>query len=91
MILLLVLAAADPAPKCDDPQTQLEINLCAAEDYKKADAELNRQWAATAALLRGQDKAAYAPKDGRPGYYPALLEAQRAWIKYRDLQCRVEG
>ncbi len=91
MLILLALAAANPALKCDDPQTQIELTMCAGEDAKKADAELNRQWAATAAIMRAQDKAGYAPKDGRPGYYAALLEAQRAWIKFRDLECRIEG
>lgn len=93
MILLLAAmsAATEPQLKCDDPQTQAEINMCAAEDARQADAALNRQWAATAAKMRAQDKAAYAPKDGRPGYYAALLEAQRAWIRFRDLECRVEG
>ena len=42
-------------------------------------------------ILKAQDKAGYAPRDGRPGYYQALLDAQRAWIKYRDLECRIEG
>ena len=91
MIVLLAMAAAAATPKCSDPQTQLEMNLCAVEDAKKADADLNRQWAITAAKMRAQDKGGYAPKDGRPGYYNALLEAQRAWIKFRDLECRVQG
>ena len=82
---------ARPPLKCDDPQTQLEINLCAATDAKKADAELNKQWTTTAAIMHAQDKAGYVPRDGRPGYYAALLDAQRAWIKFRDLQCRSEG
>ncbi|MBT2187659.1 lysozyme inhibitor LprI family protein [Sphingobium nicotianae] len=84
-------ATAAPALKCHDPQTQMEINLCAAEDARKADAELNRQWSATAAVMHAQDKAGYAPRDGRPGYYAALLEAQRAWIRFRDLECRAQG
>jgi uncharacterized protein YecT (DUF1311 family) len=92
VILLLVLAAAaDAVPDCRDPRTQFEMNVCAAEDYKKADAELNRQWAATVARMRAQDKAGSVHRDGRPGYHAALLEAQRAWIKFRDLECRVEG
>lgn len=94
-LLLAVLAAgaaaAEPKLNCDDPQTQMELNFCAAEDAKKADAALNRQWTVTSAAMKAQDKAGYAPKDGRPGYFAALLEAQRAWIKFRDLECRVEG
>jgi uncharacterized protein YecT (DUF1311 family) len=92
MLLLALLAAgAEPPPACSDPQTQSEINLCAAEDARQADAELNRQWAATAAAMKALDEGGYAAQDGRPGYHQALLDAQRAWIRFRDLQCRVEG
>ena len=90
-LIVFSLAAAEPRLNCADLQTQTEINLCAAQDAKKADAELNRQWATTAAIMRAQDKANHAPKDGRPGYHAALLAAQRAWIRFRDLQCRAEG
>ncbi|MEM9310349.1 MAG: lysozyme inhibitor LprI family protein, partial [Pseudomonadota bacterium] len=29
--------------------------------------------------------------DTRPGWFASLLEAQRAWITYRDAHCRVDG
>ena len=91
MLVAQAGAAAPAAGKCANAQTQLEMNLCAAADAKAADAALNRQWAVTAAIMRRQDKAGSTPKDGRPGYYAALLEAQRAWIRFRDLECRVAG
>ena len=94
MIGLLALAlagAAEPAPRCADLPTQMEINVCAAEDYKAADAQLNRQWAETSAVMKAQDKEGDASKDGRPGYHQALLGAQRAWLAFRDAECRIEG
>jgi uncharacterized protein YecT (DUF1311 family) len=45
-----------------------------------------RQYNLIAARMRQMDK------DGEPtGYFNALLESQRAWLKYRDAQCRFEG
>jgi uncharacterized protein YecT (DUF1311 family) len=41
--------------------------------------------------MKTRDKDGYAPRDGRPGYYQALLNAQRAWLKFRDAECRVAG
>ena len=29
--------------------------------------------------------------DTRPGWFASLLEAQRAWIAFRDAHCRVDG
>jgi len=89
--LLVAAAAVDPAPRCDDPTTQLDMNLCAAEDYKRADAALNAQWSVTATVMKAQDEVAGASGDGRPGYFQALLGAQRAWLAFRDAQCRIEG
>ena len=90
-LLFMAAAAAGSAPACNNAQTQTEINICAAEDYKVADAQLNRQWAQTSAIMKEQDKGGDAPKDGRPGYHQALLDAQRAWLGFRDAHCRIEG
>ncbi|MDR0665295.1 MAG: hypothetical protein LBF86_07240 [Helicobacteraceae bacterium] len=30
------------APSCDDAKTQTELNICAANEYKAADKELNK-------------------------------------------------
>jgi len=29
--------------------------------------------------------------DNRPGFFASLLEAQRAWLTFRDAHCRLEG
>ena len=77
---------------CDDPQYQQEMNWCAGQDYARADAELNAQWKLTAAHMKQYDADGIDdPRDGRPGYFDTLLEAQRAWIKYRDAHCRSDG
>ncbi len=88
------VSAEEPLRNCDDTVTQQDMNWCANQDYLAADAELNRVWPEAATVMQDYDQALEedgAYDDGRPGYYEALLDAQRAWLKYRDAQCVVEG
>ncbi len=89
-LIFLAAAAVGSASNCYDKQTQTAINICFAEDYKAADAQLNRQWAQTSADMKEMDKAGLN-KDGRPGYHEVLLKAQRAWLGFRDAHCQIEG
>ncbi|EKF60247.1 hypothetical protein QWE_09131 [Agrobacterium albertimagni AOL15] len=74
---------------CNNAQTQADMNQCAAEDYRKADAAMNAQWAETRAAMLAWDKAT-PPSDGN-GAAKRLLASQRAWLAYRDAACDVEG
>lgn len=87
----VLLAGATPALACVDPVTQLDMNLCAHRDYERADTALNAQWRKAVAIMKGRDKDAGVPTDKRPTYSAALLDAQRAWLRYRDSECRVQG
>ncbi|MEM6267546.1 MAG: lysozyme inhibitor LprI family protein [Pseudomonadota bacterium] len=97
--MLLLAGGADATPpnpgwNCNDPQAQQEMNWCAARDYKAADDALNAQWTLTADRMKARDASLtkYQPDgDGRPGYFETLLEAQRAWLTYRDAHCRADG
>ncbi|HJX83584.1 MAG TPA: lysozyme inhibitor LprI family protein [Candidatus Angelobacter sp.] len=63
---------------CARANTQLEINECSADQYRKADARLNSLYAKIAAdLQKDQDKTAL----------DKLRATERAWIQYRDLHC----
>jgi len=97
---VLMLQAAPVAPtnpewNCDDPQFQQEMSWCSAQDYAKADAALNAQWMATADKMKADDATfeeyGGPEHDDRPGWFASLLEAQRAWISFRDAHCRVDG
>ncbi|MGB3470915.1 MAG: lysozyme inhibitor LprI family protein [Erythrobacter sp.] len=84
----------DPEWNCDNPMRQQEMNWCAANDYAEADEALNAQWRKTSAKMKARDESVqkYLPEgDGRPGYFQSLLEAQCAWLTYRDAHCRVDG
>ena len=89
-LLPLLAQAAEVQPDCEDPQYQIEMNICAARDHEEADAVLNAQWEMTSATMKQWD-AEHGFDDGRPGYFDTLLSAQRAWIAFRDAHCASEG
>ena len=87
--LLMLIAAQDAPIDCDKQETQLDMNECAGRAYLEADQAMNKQWKVTLAAMRERDK---GPDDGfGPPSAQLLLEAQRAWLAYRDAHCRVEG
>ena len=96
MIALVVaaLAIVQPTPAghdCDDPMSQPEMNACAALDFERADAELNRVWQEAIAAARAADAEIDRTYDQRPTSEAKLREAQRAWIVFRDAHCTVVG
>ena len=86
MILMFLAAAAS----CASPQTQTDMTRCAGQDYVQADAAMTRQWKATQAFMKQRD-AQDKSRGGGFGYAAALLESQRAWLKFRDTQCVIAG
>ena len=84
IFLAIALAAAGPET-CDGSQQQL--NECAAQFFREADAQLNLQWRKTLAILRKSDK----EMAGFPGVagpsVNTLIKAQRAWLIYREQSC----
>ena len=92
MILFPLLAqVAANASDCTSAGTQTEMTICASRAYEQADAELNVQWAETAAIMRELDNSIDRDFDDRPGYFQTMLEAQRAWLAFRDAHCTSEG
>lgn len=65
------------ARDCGALDTQIDLNVCEGEHLAKADAALNAAYAKLTAKITAGGKA-------------KLVEAQRAWIKYRDAQCDFE-
>lgn len=83
---LILLAAQDKPLDCEKDQSQLALNLCADRDYHAADAEMSAQWKRTLAVVHGFDKDPDYPP-GKKTYSQKLIEAQRAWLAYRDAHC----
>ena len=58
-------------------QTQAELNIKAGNEFKKADAELNKVYKTLMLKLNAKDKS-------------LLIAAQRNWLKFRDSHCGFE-
>lgn len=63
---------------CESRGSQAEASRCAFEEYKAADAELNKTYGQLAGVLDAEDKA-------------SLKGSELAWIKYRDSTCVFES
>lgn len=70
----LLLSSQALADDCASANTQIEMNACAAGQYKAADARLNDTW--RNALRRAE-----------PTQQELLKKAQNAWITLRDADC----
>ena len=88
MFLFLLLAQT---ANCFQPNTQMEMNRCASADYQREDAAMTVQWRKTLSYMRKQDGELNLNTDKRRNYADTLLESQRAWLRYRDAQCAIEG
>lgn len=88
MLALLLAPGAASALDCRAAVTQADLNACAANDLKAADAKLNAAYIKARTVMRRID--AYLPKSER-GAEVALLGAQRAWIGFRDQTCIAEA
>ncbi|MBO9099223.1 MULTISPECIES: lysozyme inhibitor LprI family protein [unclassified Rhizobium] len=82
------VAMADETPDCSKAETQMDMNICAEQDFDTADAELNTQYKKTRASLQAVDADLEADMKGAE---KALLAGQRGWIAYRDGHCDAEG
>ena len=66
-------AQADDAPACNPAGAQLELNACADQDFRKADAELNAVYRQVLALHADS-----------PIALARIKAAQRLWVQLRD-------
>ena len=85
------LAQDQPEVNCKDPQVQMEFTYCAEQDWKAADAELNKAYKAAMDQMKSYDKGFEEYAKDLVGAVDALKEAQRAWIPYRDKACLAYG
>jgi len=72
------LAAEGPgtAPSgCDAPGTQVEMNLCAQEEFTAADRKLNEVY-----------QTLLAKEAGNTPFLAKLRSAQKAWLAFRDAE-----
>ncbi|MEZ1325359.1 lysozyme inhibitor LprI family protein [Pseudomonas fluorescens] len=68
---------ADAAIDCANASDQATMNQCAGQDFKAADKELNTVYQQISGRLKDNP-------DGKK----LLVSAQRAWIGFRDAECK---
>ena len=84
MVALLIAASSrgSPAPVQMDPEAQ------AFTDYAAADAAMTVQYRAAMGRMRKRDE----PKTPENmSFANSLLQAQRAWLPFRDAECLAEA
>ncbi len=78
LIALLILSplahAAEPIVDCKNANTQLDMNICASQAFKRSDALLNQAYKQKLAQLNVDQQKKFKA-------------AQRSWIAFRDSDC----
>lgn len=86
--LLLVappVSADDEAIDCAHASSTAEMNVCAEEGFDAADAKLNATYKKALAHVAERD---LDPPFDRAGWEAALRASQRAWLAFRDADCK---
>lgn len=78
-------AAAQDAIDCSDPGTTVEMNFCSDKAFQEADAKLNAVYKNVLAHIAESDPE--KPYD-RESWEKAMRESQRAWVAFRDADCK---
>ncbi len=71
-------AQDEPVVDCQNPTTQMAMNVCAGRAAKQSDRQLNIAYKKVQQQYR---------QDDRDRRINKLTDAQLAWIKYRDTTC----
>ena len=87
-LIMFALPAAAQDVDCDNAEAQVELTYCAEQDWMAADADLNDAYQAAMAVMKSVDANLDASERGAA---ENLLNAQRAWITFRDAACAAEG
>ncbi len=89
LLLPLVVFGSRPAAAqtidCKNASSTVEMNFCADKDYQAADKALNAAYDTAMGYIRTRDME--KPYDAK-SFAEALRNAQRAWVVYRDADCK---
>lgn len=88
-MLLAVMAGPAMAQEidCSVAENQIEMTMCAEQDWIDADEELNDAYKAAMAVMKEIDANLGEGKEAA-GY---LRQAQRDWVAFRDNACAAEA
>jgi uncharacterized protein YecT (DUF1311 family) len=95
-LALLVSKETKAQNPCEEPPSQRQVNDCADYQYNQADARLNKVYQKvmqymTDDLERAQKAGNTRQHDYEQTAASSLKEAERAWLSYRDIQCKAAG
>ncbi|MGP2493708.1 lysozyme inhibitor LprI family protein [Mesorhizobium sp. PUT5] len=77
LVVVLLAPSAQADDKCKNATTTEEISECTGGDLKKLDAELNETYRRIERRLADNH-----------GAKAALISAERAWVTFRDAECK---
>ena len=78
-------AEDDPPVDCTAAMSTHELNFCAEKELQAADAKLNDIY--TRVLAHVAANGSEPPYDGK-SWQDALRKSQRAWVAFRDADCK---
>lgn len=78
-------AMAQSKLDCSKAFTTVDLNACAEQELERADARLNAVYKKALAKIAAENGA--PPYDGK-SWEKALRASQRAWIAFRDADCK---
>jgi uncharacterized protein YecT (DUF1311 family) len=85
LLFLAGQARAENAIDCAKAVATVELNFCAEKELDKADAEMNEVYKKVLAYVaKSGGEKPYDPKS----WEEALRASQRAWVAFRDAQCK---
>lgn len=87
-LLALPVAALAQDIDCTNPQTQIDMTQCAAQEYQAADDRLNAAYGPAVDYMASLDADLQPAEQGAES---ALRAGQRAWVTFRDATCTAEG
>lgn len=70
---------------CTNAASTVEMNVCALQSFETADAALNAAYKSALGVI--PDMAIEPPFDAK-SWTEALRKSQRAWLAYRDAECK---
>ena len=78
-------AAAEDIIDCENASTTVEMNFCSDKAFQEADAKLNDVYKSVLEHIAESD--GEEPYD-RESWEKAMRESQRAWVAFRDADCK---
>ena len=85
VLTLAMPAIAAEQTDCSNASNTYEMNICADKEFAAADAELNAVYKVALAAIANSD--GEKPYD-RKSWEAALRASQRAWVAFRDADCK---